>query len=123
MRKAARIKRDAEIDRMLEEGWSVAIVAKTVGLTERTIYSRKAALHRVTIESDPLLAELAELEKQFPISELPPIDGGVLGVLEKWKLLPTELMRRCPTCGKEKKAVDNPRLYVNVCECDVKYDG
>ncbi len=81
MTKAARVKRDAEIDQMLEEGWSVAIVAETVGLTERTIYSRKAALHKAAIESDPLLAELAELESQYPIPELPPL-GGVLDVLE-----------------------------------------
>ena len=39
------------------------------------------------------------------------------------ELVPTEMMRRCPTCGKVKKNVDNPRLYANVCECDVKYDG
>lgn len=38
-------------------------------------------------------------------------------------LVPTELMARCPKCGKVKKDVDNPRLYANVCECDVKLDG
>ena len=81
MRKAARVKRDAEIDRMLEEGWSAAIVAETVGLTERTIYSRKAALHKKEVESDPLLAEL---EKDFPTPPLPDV-GGVLDVLEQYK--------------------------------------
>ena len=84
MRKADRIKRDKAIDRMLEEGWSVAIVAETVGLTERTIYSRKAALHKKEVESDPLLAELAELEKEFPTPPLPDF-GGVLDVLDQYK--------------------------------------
>ena len=84
MRKAARVKRDAEIDRLLQEGWSVTIIAESVGLTERTIYSRKAALHKVAIESDPLLAELAALEAQYPIPQLPPL-GGVLDVLKAYK--------------------------------------
>ena len=36
------------------------------------------------VESDPLLAELAELEKEFPIPELPPL-GGILDVLKAYK--------------------------------------
>ena len=81
MKKADRIKRDKAIDLMLKEGWSVPIIAQTTGLTERTIYNRKAARHKKEVESDPLLAELAELEAQYPIPELPPL-GGVLDVLE-----------------------------------------
>ena len=84
MTKVQRQKRDAEVTRLLQEGWSVAIVAETVKLSERTVYARKAALHRVEVESDPLLAELEALEAQYPIPQLPPL-GGVLDVLEAYK--------------------------------------
>ena len=83
MKKAARMRRDLEIDKMLMEGWSVPIIAQTVGLSDRTIHNRKAALHKVAVETDPLLLELAELEAEFPTPALPPM-GGVLDVLEPW---------------------------------------
>ena len=41
----------------------------------------KAARHKQEVESDPLLAELAELEAQYPMAELAPL-GGVLAELE-----------------------------------------
>ena len=106
---------------------------------------------QMEVESDPLLAELAELEKaiSYPgvaaVGRYPGRAEGVqvsilmdirtLGSLKNheqeadsrggpaWTLVPTEMMRRCPTCGKVKKDVDNPRLYANVCECDVKYES
>lgn len=87
MRREARIKRDAKIDELLGEGWSVPIIAKTVKLSERTIYSRKAALHKAEVAGDPLLAELAELaelEAQYPMPQLPPMPS-VLDVLEAYK--------------------------------------
>ena len=87
MKKAARIKRDEKIDELLYEGWSVPIIAQTVNLSERTIYSRKAASHKAEVENDPLLAELevalAELDRDFPMPELPPLTS-VLDMLERY---------------------------------------
>ena len=82
MKKIDRIKRDAEVQKLLTEGWSVPVIARTSGLTERTIYSRKSARHKQEVAADPLLAELAELEARFPVPPLPPI-AGVLDVLEQ----------------------------------------
>ena len=41
MRAAARVKRTAEIDRQLDAGIPVKRIALAVGLTERSVYSRK----------------------------------------------------------------------------------
>ena len=78
--KAARRKLNEIIDQMLGAGHSVALISKETGASERTIFRMKAARHKQEVESDPLLAELADLESQYPIPELPPL-GGVLDVL------------------------------------------
>ena len=60
--RAARRKLNETIDLMLEAGHSVALISKETGASERTIFRMKAARHKQEVESDPLLAELADLE-------------------------------------------------------------
>ena len=86
MRAVARQKRDTKIDELLAEGWSVRIIAETVGATERIVYGQQAKRRGKEVAEDPLLAELAELEKIYPTPPLPDM-GGVLDFLEQYKAL------------------------------------
>ena len=43
---------------------------------------------------------------------------------EPARLVPTELMRRCPICRRPKVAPGgNPGLYAGVCTCDLRDEG
>ena len=49
--KAARRKLNETIDRMLEAGHSVALIAKETGASERTVFRMKAARQRVASDA------------------------------------------------------------------------
>ena len=79
MRAVARQKRDTKIDELLAEGWSVRIIAETVGATERIVYGQQAKRREKEVAEDPLLAEL---EASMP--PVPPV-VGVLDILEQYR--------------------------------------
>ena len=107
MKQGARLKRNAEIDRMLADGVSVRRIALEVGLTERTVFSRKALRLRektgdvVTLgpgagtdyrddlarEVAADLAVLEQWEKQLGLPPLPDVDLDLL--LAAYPISPT----------------------------------
>ena len=82
--KAARREKEAAIAKWLDEGWSVPVVARAVGASQRTIARHKTKMRRLEKAADPLLRELEDLDKEFGTLASSP-SPGVLDILEQWK--------------------------------------